>query len=285
MGQPWGSHRAGRCLTCTQRLGCGCSPSNSWGPCGQKRCLISDTCVPPGPLASHGAPLTCPTGCCRPGRAWQGPAGSGCQQGTSSAGRSQGAEREQVSACSPACRTSRLRAHRRSQALASVVAPGEGCHPRAVSPWGPPVSWPPLHPSPPQPCSVGTMGEGAQGGPRRILGLWPDLERGERKEQKDLGCLGCACDPAGPHRTLEEVTGCPEPLCFGSSPVTPAVPSGYPPAGRGRAAPHWPAGCSSWGRSATGNQMWVTPWEIAPRQGHPAWGDPPPGNPLPAACL
>lgn len=64
----------------------------------------------------------------------------------------------------------------------------------------------------------------------------------------------------------------PRAPCFGGIPGTPMVPSGHLPACRGREAPRWPAGCSSWGRSATRNQTWVTLWQIAPQQGHPAQG-------------
>lgn len=58
-----------------------------------------------------------------------------------------------------------------------------------------------------------------------------------------------------------------EPLFSGILPP-PQCLVGCSPAGRGRAAPHRRAGHSSWDYSATSNQMWVTPWQIA-QQDHP----------------
>lgn len=44
-GCPWGSCGAEWCPTCTQRLGCGRSPPNSWGPCEWKGCSVTVTTI------------------------------------------------------------------------------------------------------------------------------------------------------------------------------------------------------------------------------------------------
>lgn len=100
--------------------------------------------VPCIPLACPGSTrmLTCPvTGCCKPGRAWHGAAGAGLQQGTSSAGRSQGAETKQVNVCPTSCSTSWVCTHSRSHAAASAWGEGSVCGrlPMSQYPYGCPT--------------------------------------------------------------------------------------------------------------------------------------------------
>lgn len=156
--------------------------------------------VPCIPLACPGSTrmLTCPvTGCCKPGRAWHGAAGAGLQQGTSSAGRSQGAETKQVNVCPTSCSTSWVCTHSRSHAAASAWGEGSVCgfprvlvHHHGVSAHVSVSLWM-SHPS------VGTMGERAQGGTQRVLDLRPDLWMEKREQKNDLGCP-CCSHPAGP---------------------------------------------------------------------------------------
>lgn len=90
-----------------------------------------------------------------------------------------------------------------------------------------------------------------------------------------LALSGCQRGTHGAQSSSALVAAVPPPRCLAR----------HPPAGRGRAAPRRLARCSSWGCSATGNQTWVTRWQIAPRWCHPAQGYPLPGDPLPAPCL
>lgn len=227
---------------------------------------------PPSSPMPHGASLTCPTaGCRRPGRAWQGPAGTGCQQGTSSAGRSQGAEREQVSACPLACRTSRLRAHSRSQASASVATQEERCHLLQCPLRSPCIPAPPC-PSPKAQVPL-EKGQSVARGGSWVSGQ--TLEN-ERQRKRIWGTQAVTATQLAP---WDAKGGCvvPRVPCFGGIPATPLLPSGHPPACRGRAAPRRLAGCSSWGRSATRT-----------RHGSPCGKCPPAGSPSPGGpspCL
>lgn len=231
MGQPWG--RCGAdvgCPTCTQRLGCSRSPPNSWGPCRQKGCSVRATHMPT-PYPQHPMDPHSPA----PGWAAAGWAVLGRAQWAPAASRA------------PAWLGGRRGPRGSSSACAPWHAGPAGCVPTAAprpqhlhQESGVTPCSVPLGPSPTvsQPHGAGTVGEGTQGGPQRVLGLWPELER--REKRKRIWSVHTGCDQAVPPGMRGGVTQCP--------------PAGHPPAGRGRAAPRRPAHCSSWGCSATGNQ-------------------------------
>lgn len=157
---------------------------------------------------------------------------------------------------------------------------------RVVSPCAvsPQVSLCPGPPTPPQPR--GYHGKRDTGWPAAGPGSLarPRWEKERRKRRiwgihavtvTQLALSGCQRGTHGAQSSSALVAAVPPPRCLAR----------HPPAGRGRAAPRRLARCSSWGCSATGNQTWVTRWQIAPRWCHPAQGYPLPGDPLPAPCL
>lgn len=139
-------------------------------------------CIPSMCPGSMGM-LTCPvTGCRRLGRAWHGAVGAGLQQGTSSAGRSQGAEMEQVNVCPTSCSTSWVCSHSRSHAAASAW--GEG------SVWGLPgvlvhhsvCTWPSIPMDVPPQC--GYHGRRGTGWPAAGPGSLARPAGGEERTEK-----------------------------------------------------------------------------------------------------
>lgn len=197
-GCPWDSCGAEWCPTCTQRLGCGRSPPNSWGPCEWKGCSITVTTIL---HKAHSAPRS-PTEPHSPAR-WQAAAGQG---GAGSAQRAPAASRAPAQ---PGGRRG-LRGSRSAPdpwcagpaGSVSTVAP----RPQHLQwhqetgvtlcgvPLGPPVSQPPTA----QPQSEGTMREGAHGGPHWILGFRPDL--GVGRETRKVSTLWLA--PLGHQREI-----------------------------------------------------------------------------------
>lgn len=182
-GCPRDSCGAEWCPTCTQRLGCGRNPPNSWGPCECKGCSVIVTTI------LHKAP-SAPQNPTEP----HSPSPRQAAAGQGGVGRAQRALAASRAPAQPGghrgLRGSRSApAPRRAGPAGSVptVAPRpqhlQQHQERSVTPCGVPSSPPVSQPPKAQPQNEGTMIERAQGGPQWVLSFWPDLGVG-RKTRK-----------------------------------------------------------------------------------------------------